>query len=455
MNKKDSFNSYILTFVYGFIFLLIAIFVRDIPAQPSIFSTVQDMLKPTNYGLGDPISFMKAGLDFSRYGWVSAENHWIINLWPPGFMLLEALVIKLVGESGPIILSLQIVVVALYAVVMAKFSSLIFPFVGRWMAVFLPISIFLFPMPRVFLLQPMGMVMGETLAIGFFFLGALESILALTNNCYKKAVWAGVFFALAAYFRSQFEIFIVAMSFWWVLGLFVNVISSLDYKQSLKTIALVLLFAHLTMSPWRAYHLWHDHSMKWVHTDSVTFGNSVRGDVELTKAGGGFVVEGGGNLVCRLDPSTCEQPVDAKKMFIKTFLKYPLKWLSIKAQIAPAYWFSSVENWTKVAVKPSWLDYFWNLLFLLFLVLSVVVLFLKSVRKNSLWPVFLWLNFTVHSTYFLIFTVQQFEVRYFYFYKIFGLFILIAELTVLRPKFLEKLIPRLISSYRFPSKVKS
>jgi hypothetical protein len=427
----DGISTKVVFFIYILILSGISLFIRDIPYQPELNSSAIQMLNPTRYGLGDPISFVKAGLDIARTGWVSDLNNWIISLWPPGFIILQAAIIKVVGENGPFILAQLVLAVALFSLVSIRFYILLRKELTAAVAFILPLCLFLFPMPRVFLLQPIGVIMGESFAIGFFLLGVIETLFLVQIDKKSNLILAGIYFALAAYFRSQFEIFILAMTFWVVFWAIVRKAQGDSKNSSFKKILVILMITHMCMLPWRVYHRHFDGSAKWVQTENITFRNSVRTTEELHANGSGFVAAGGGNLVCQIDEQSCGRSERVKRLFILTFLKHPFKWYSIKAGIFPSYWFSPVDNWTNVIKSAGALDFAINAIFALALILSVALLFVRAFRRSLFFPIFLWLILSVHSAYLLIFTVQQFEVRYFYFYKIFGVVVLILETVLL------------------------
>src|SRR4051812_26256355 len=55
-----------------------------------------------NLMYGDPTSFLKGAADIATHGWVTPENYWLVHLWPPGFMVMEALLLRAFGEAVPI-----------------------------------------------------------------------------------------------------------------------------------------------------------------------------------------------------------------------------------------------------------------------------------------------------------------------------------------------------------------
>jgi hypothetical protein len=412
--------------IYFLILLSIALWVRDIPNQQDAFNTIQQLIGTST--MGDPASFATAAIDIAENGWISSANEWILNLWPPGFILLEALIIKVFGPDAPVILVLQILAAALFSVVLLLLYDLLSTCVKIRFAFILPLLIFAFPVSRVFLLEPTGVTLGENFAIGFFLLCILLASLAVGRNSLRYAAYAGLCLALSAYFRSQFEIILLALTGWGVLLIIAikltrlrNSIEPELVKSVVKTMVVALLVAHAATAPWRAYHWVHQGVPVWVSTALVTFGNSVMTSEYLESKHGGFVVEGAGNLVCRIDPATCGDSANATKLFIKTFITHPVEWYSLKFDVIGKYWFSSVQNWTSVKFKSTSMDIAMNGLLLIALIALAALLFTKKVRYHGLWILLVWFNASLFSSYFLIFTVQQFEVRYFYFPKIAGM----------------------------------
>jgi hypothetical protein len=426
-------------FFYFLILLGIVLWVRDIPNQHSTFTTTLPQVIQTR-SMGDPVYFATAALDIAEHGWISAGNEWTLNLWPPGFILMEAAIIKLMGRDAPVILILQVFAAVLLAFLMVLLSRLLKPWSSNAVSLLLPLVIILFPMPRVFLLQPTAITLGESFAIVFYLIAMICAIFSVQKNTLRAALYAGFFLALAAYFRSQFEIYLLALSAW---GIFVVIWLSVRYLRSsdeatrlysghlIKTIALIIVVAHLLTAPWRMYHWINQDNIKWVYTSSLTFSNSVQQSDKLNSTGGGFVVNGGGNLTCRIDPSTCGRTEEAKTLYIRTLLNHPVEWYSLKMKLIFPYWFSSVENFVTVAKLPSLIDIFTNAIYLSALVGIIVLLCMSKMRQQRLWPLLLWINLAFFTTTGLIVSLVHFEVRYFYFPKIYGLvmFLFLASVS--------------------------
>lgn len=471
--------------VYFLILLGIALWVRDIPYQRDAFNLTLQQVIDTSREMGDPASFATAAIDIAKHGWLSSANVWIIDLWPPGFILLEALIIKVLGANAPVILVLQVLAAALFSIVLALLYALLNERIRSRVVFIFPLLIFAFPVSRVFLLQPTGISLGESFSIGFFLIFILLALRSVQQNSLRDAVYAGLCLALSAYFRSQFEIILLVLTGWGVLlalivfsvifklrqvrnnwgiqlagavfsivfrsrpmrngrGILLavnirlnrfdwgfllamsarqnplrNIIAPQVLKSAIKTIAVVLLIAHAATVPWRAYHWTHQGSPFWVHTSSIIFTNSVMTSEFLESVNGGFVVAGAGNLVCRIDPTTCGDTVHAKKLFVKTFITHPVEWYSLKLDIIGNYWFSSLQNWVGASnIENAKADLVANGLILIALIVLVALLFTRRIRFSGLWILLMWFNISLFSAYMLIFTAAHFEVRYFYFPKI-------------------------------------
>ena len=146
---------------------------RDAPYQPDAFSITLLQLIKASTEMGDPGSFATAAIDIAENGWISNSNKWIFDLWPPGFILLEAFILKLLGSDAPVVLILQILAAALFSVVLLLLYDFLIETFNSKIAFLLPLAIFAFPVSRVFLLQPTGVTLGESFSIGFFLISIL------------------------------------------------------------------------------------------------------------------------------------------------------------------------------------------------------------------------------------------------------------------------------------------
>ena len=419
--------------LYFLILLCIAMWVRDVANQPDAMATLQKLTEVSE--MSDPTYFSKAAVDVAENGWISPANEWIFNLWPPGFILLEALIMKVGGPDAPVILILQILAAGLFAVVLTLFKVTLQTKLPARVAFFIPLSIFLFPVCRLFLLQPTAVALGETFAIGFFALFIFLALLSVVRESAFDAVLAGTFLGLSAYFRSQFELLLLVLTVWGVLlailvrlNMFPKLLDRRLFSPSVKTILVALFAAHLLTIPWRIYHWIYQGKPYWVATASAMFQNAVVTSEQLIKVGAGWIVHGGGNLVCRIDISACGDSINANKLFVKTFLSNPVEWFSLKIPLIGEYWFSSLQDWTSVVNHASPAELAIDLLLLSAVLASTAMLVTRKTRLGSLWLLLAWVTASLLSAYGVIFTLAHLETRYFYFPKIMGLLMVLTIL---------------------------
>ncbi|ABW67097.1 glycosyltransferase family protein [Desulfosudis oleivorans] len=434
---------FLLGMVYFLILMSIALWVRDIPNQPDAWHiTLQQIANgetPGNTSSGDRASFAAAAIDVAEHGRIRPEKEWVFNLWPPGFIFLEALIMKIFGPGTPVILILQILAAVLFSIVLALlYDNLKIHMRRPVLAAVLPLLMFTFPMVRMFLLQPAGITLGESFSIGFFLVCMLLAIRSARQRSLRDAVCAGICLALSAYFRSQFEFILLVLTAWGVLLVIVIRIARFStiepgfLKATAKTIGVMLLVAHITMVPWRIYRWTHfyEGNPRWVMTTDLYYGNSVMRSEDLREIGGGWLVAGGGNLVCRIDPSACGDTKNAKKLFFRIFFRHPIQWYSLKFSAIGEYWFSSPRNFGGVKIEPARMDLAANGLLLMTVVAGGVLLFTRRVRCHGPWIFLSWFTISLFSAYGVIFSLAPLEVRYFYFPKIVGLLFFLMLLSL-------------------------
>lgn len=364
---------------------------------------------------GDPISFATAAEEIARIGWVSEANRWIINLWPPGFILLEAAVLKLLGGDAP--------VVAVFFCLSAGIFSWLLVALRRHLsraiagaAWLFPISFFILPLTSVFIFQPIGLLFGEWLSVACMF----ASVLCFLKPQRYSVYMAAGLLATAAYMRPQYEIIadgmlIYALGTW--LFMHIAKLSASLHFSIVKKLLGALLLAQVLMLPWRVYHQVVDQRIAWTLTDSWRIANSLLTDEALIARGAGFALQGGINVACHVEPSACGGT--DKATFMRIFVQHPVAWLAEKCTFLPRYWFAPVTQFTTPRHPPSGLDYFYNTL-LLGLLISIVGLN-WAVRKMELVAVFTCFNFGTAMMYGLLIAFAHFEVRYFFYLKLYAL----------------------------------
>ncbi|WP_321948498.1 hypothetical protein [Paraburkholderia sp. J10-1] len=420
-SKTESLAYFVIAFI---LLLVIGLTVRDGGGQPHFLADINHVLDGT-HDMSDPGSFALGAKDIYLHGWFTAVNMWLIHLWPPGFMLLEGAILKVFGPETPVVLILQILASACLAAMMLLQRMLLKPMIGALPASILPLSILLLPVARQFLLEPLGVVLGETFSVSLFISSVTLVVLALQRRQVRWAIVGGICLALAAYFRSQFELLVLAytalaipLAAWLVIGLrgTRSDAQRTARRFMLRAVIAFVITAQLLMLPWRIHNKIDAGSFRWVQTMDVVASNSLSTNQYLLEKNGGFVIEGGGDLSCKFEPSYCGKT--DTHFFFSAFVRHFPEWEKVKISLAPKYWFSSLKNTGILRFPATKLDIVWNAILLIFTV--AIVPLQIAIRRHSWSPLLLWINLSFFSPFFVVFSLVAFEARYFYLVKIFG-----------------------------------
>lgn len=419
--------------LYFVVLFLISALVRDIPNQPNLLENISDVMDSARkLRLGDASSFATGALDIFHFGWLRDENGWLFRLWPPGFMLTEGWILHIFGLGAPFIFILIILNSACAASLLLLIRQNLLLGMPTQFAGLLPLLPFCFSMPRLFLLEPVGIILGEGFAIIFFLTAMMLMTNAARTRSWPKAAAGGLMLALSAYFRSQFELLIMALTALAALFLLLFVCGVVVRRDNTHkalqngrawlalTVALALLVCHLSMLPWRITNYFDPYAqnLSWVQTSQLVYTNAGKTDNQLVDVGGKWIVYGGGNLACTLEPSYCGKT--EKEAFYHAFFKHMDQWYARKLARVGEYWFSSTINFALPETVPTFLENAANLFYLMCVLATLPLLW--RVRHNPDAAIYWWFCCGFYSCFFVIFTFVHFETRYFYAVKIFSVF---------------------------------
>jgi len=383
-------------------------------------------------GAHDPGSFITGAQDIARYGWVTPQNYWLVHLWPPGFMLLQGALLRVLGEGTPILVPLLLLALLCSAAWMVLLREVLRPRMPLPAATLAPLVPFAFPVAPFVLFTPLALSLGETFSISFFLGAFLLVLLARRTASWWQAVSAGLLLALSAYFRSQFEVLVAVLTLGAGVVLAASVLAFLRKRKglvdrnTLRAVLVSVAVAHLAMLPWRIHNYLEAGTAGWVQTSTVIAINSLTPEAELLRLGGHFVVEGGGHLACKLEPSFCGQK--DQEFFYRAFFMHPVEWIVEKARRLPPYWLapSLPSSLSSVDVAPAWYDILANLVLLGCIVASLWRLW--RIRREAEFAVQAWFQLSFYVALAGVYTLAHFEGRYFYLPKIFSV---VALLTLL------------------------
>ncbi|WP_198088864.1 hypothetical protein [Variovorax sp. E3] len=406
-----------------FLLLLGALLIRDIASDPGLFTTVDNLNRVTD--LTDPKTFASAALDIHRLGWVSEQNAWILALWPPGLVFLEAGILGVFGEGAPIVLILQVLGCAALAFMLALQRRLLSGFMNNALASTLPLLLFIFPMPRLFLLEPYGVVLGEVFSVAFFLVrgavGAPSRAGTPNGPCSdgRRVLRLGGVLSLSVRVNTDGHDRPCCLGCGWCIWRCIRKVSAQDrltYIATIRLVMVVLLVAHALMLPWRMHSKAVVGNFSWVQTGDLIFLNGLSSDKTLLDKGGDFVIKGTGNIACVVEPSYCDS--DDRSLFFKALVSHPIEWYRIKFTAVVEYWNTFIFSRHRFTTWFHIQDDAGNLVYLLFLLAAVPLLW--ATRTYRWWLLMAWLIASFYAAFFVIFSLAHFEARYFYLPKIFS-----------------------------------
>ncbi|ANN69102.1 hypothetical protein [Bordetella bronchialis] len=398
------------------------------------FASIEHFLDGTS-GLNDPATFASMAIDYFRLGHIGEANRFAATLWPPGFVFLEAGILKLFGWDAPLPFILQILACALLAVTLACQRELFRLYVNERAAAILPFVIFVFPIARAFLLEPLGVVYGETYSVSLFVLACTLVVLAYQNGSTWMAIAAGVALGGAAYFRSQYELIVLAMTGCAIPVLLWAMMRALrsrqdaqrsEYRTVVKVVLGAIVAAHVVMLPWRLHNYTLGFGPTWVQTSQIVIKNSLTSERELRSIGGAFVISGGGHLACKFEPSYCGK--SDKKLFYRAFFHHLGDWYKAKISLLPVFWspYWNTSSADGFAIREMVADTIFVICLLLIVPLMV------ASRRAKGWLMVVWPAVSFYGAFFVIFSLVHFETRYFYLIKLFSftLVVILCCMTV-------------------------
>jgi len=347
------------------------------------------------FGLSDAGSYLSAAIELHDLDGLSANQYWVINLWPPGMVLLNATLIAVFGPNFSIA----------YALLTGLAWSLFFTFfalqarkVWGWGVAATASALVIASGPFQNWIFSTGLFYAEGFSQLFFLVSLISLIKASradgTASAVALGMSSGTALAVAAYFRAGFSTleFLLLLSaltavFCWFLS---SRISKWNVRaDKLKRLSIVLGSAwasmFLLMEPWLQYT---SLEIREIRTWSVVSGSIFRGVWRPRDQQAGFVASGGGGWGCELDTSFCSSVVSYEEataelypvhelalMAVWTALSNPIAYLADRVKFIFEGWFSSEASMGQPGIL-------WGLIALFGLV-TLILTMLKRVLSGE------------------------------------------------------------------------
>lgn len=435
------FNRY-LYFIYLLVVLIIGhLFNTSGFCSYNNMSSIQ-ILSSTCYG--DPVSFIQGAMDIYHYNWFQSQNYWIINFWPPGFMILIGYLLKIIGIDGNLTLYLFFISCCLFSYLMILLKQYFHLYVNQFIASIMPIIFLLFPLNIFFMLSMNTVVFGEGMAIIFFLMGILLVLKSLHNKNYWTSCIAGLMLALSTYFRSTYEVyvnFLMVFSILYFIFLFFMKLFKLHANLDIgdiKYFIVIFLVMNLLMLPWRVFHYQNTTfppSLAWSATSEMVYKDGSYTNEFFNKTpAADFLKKGGADVPCLIDQSYCENP--NKKHFYKIFFHNIIEWSTYKLKITYDYWFASFNSLGSVKPQDTWDHYYVNVISSVLIIVNIFLIFYNLHDPLSRYLGVFYLGLLVCTLG--ISLIVHLEVRYLFMFKIMNYFTFLLYLGPVLKKYFIK-----------------
>jgi hypothetical protein len=304
-------------FLIAFVFVLtfVSIFSWGIANQnlgADLFNSAKEL--SDIFGYGDNGSFLKAAIELQELGGLTNEKPWVINIWPPGMVWLNALLIQVFGSY------FALAYASLLAITWASLISYVALKVLNKFGLFSAFAfsaLLLASSPLQVWIFGFGFFYSEGFSTAAFIWGLILLIeSSQTQNrvhIVSLGVLSGSMLAIAAYFRASYSIletglfvFALLTGIALILG---NAVKGLFRLKRLfapvflsTTSAWVSMF--LLMEPWLRFV---ESSIRFQRSWSVVSGNFFRGAWSERSLLPAFLSDGGGGWACILEPDFCSE----------------------------------------------------------------------------------------------------------------------------------------------------
>lgn len=429
------------------IFFITYFHTKGLPCNLDFSDSVQNLIKKCG-DMADYSQYAKLALDYYQFGSVTENNSWIARNWPPGIPIIFYISLLLFGINGSILLFPLLLNCFSWSLCFYFFiTSLISREIKNNLIIFFLIIFLLNSYLFKYFFFVYGIIESNGWGSVFFILGLLLLFNNIKNknfdknkNKVREIILISFSFFLSTLFRLNIDIIVYLTIFFFLIKIFFSylfriLLNKKYFKFSFEKFPIdyfilkVFLLTLLISIPLKI----HSRSLLNSKGGMAAHVNWMPSKI-LNETGGGYAVEGGGNLACILNPILCEKlsfvqlEHDKKNnklgenrvyfnhywdqgfyfsLTLSEFIKQPLKWFYIKwIKIFPNYWFNNglqAGSSGDYNIFDKFLD-FAILIMLLFMLVEIIIL-----KANNI----VLINIPVVISYLLIFNFYIMEPRYF------------------------------------------
>jgi hypothetical protein len=385
------------------------------------------------FGPGDGGSYLKAALSLVATGRNTPEWAWVLNLWPPGMVWLDAGIIRFSPLDFGVTIGL--ITALVWSVTLAVLT---WPFMRKvkWAVVVLLAEFALLgSSPFQSWMFDKGLFHADGLAAGLFLLGLALIVNRLHSPApvqmwIRDGIYVGIAFAATIYLRSAYQLVP-----WALAGLAVAIAGMIVVRRirglsdgDLGRQAILLISAALTvpllMQPYTAFVQQDRGRTQFVMTQDLFYA----GVWQSHNAYPQWKLDGGPTVGCDIDPGECAlihraqsegkvfSPAELRGALIKAIVTHPLQFLGNRVAYVTEQWFA----------EGIWSYPGEGLLFFALLMTTIVAASMRAARGRWAFLVIPVMALALLAP----FAFVHVEVRYLIPLKLIGL---LAPILVLRP----------------------
>jgi hypothetical protein len=360
-------------------------------------------------GQGDEAGFINQARVWSSDS-ISRDNSGILGLWPPGIILFHFMFIKILGHTYMPLLILGFINITIMT--FTVFFSTHFVSV-KWknlnllkkLALLLGFSYFFYEWNGFFLKNAILLTEGISTSLFALYLSLLlyschkkNFGYEKTNNKLIKLVAMSMLLIAAQYTRQIYGLIVDLAFVSFVVFLTYNkLIHSKSIKELAKAYGMVIIpvgIAFIAAIPYKTLQYYSTNSFAMTATTSYVWGQRWTPSDYLIAQGGEWLVRGGANLPCKLEPELCQTIFEKelatnlpyqnsqffkeyKSLAIRSIFENPVKWGTVKFQLLYDYWTAASSG----PGSPSTINR-WKILGLIVILIILLKLIFKTLTST-------------------------------------------------------------------------
>jgi hypothetical protein len=459
--KHNSFNKNLI--IFSFFLFVLFFFSTSFKPYDQSYSSFLDLKWEDTYtdvlnrvSGRDDASYIEIGKGLLDSGFRTSYIN-LLELWPIGLPSLHSLFLSVFGLQGKPIQYFYYLALICWSLVFTIFYNLSLSIKDtrkKLIALILLGYLLISDLLNIFFLKQ-AILLSESISTSLFLIALVYIYRSLIQENIASIFCASFLLVFASLTRVTIDFF-VSLFFFFLILYFIHHIfrknksknnySYNKYSYFKKPIFAILIFYEFLLLPYRLF-LYNNFGHLSLNNPSYVYSQNWMPDFFLRNQGGGWLVDGGSTVPCKVEPQKCEyfyseelktsHPYQNtnkyslyKWMTVKTIILHPIMWARSKFDLFVKYWFSfppdiAGSNRRSFFNSISFISFFLITFYLIYpFYLSVKKLAISNKEKISVCI----LPISIIGAFIFPQFLTHFEVRYFYPAKLIVIFLTIILL---------------------------